>query len=289
MTINNSRILNPKRISLTLILAAAGMILSGCAKEIPPAQVGIKFTATDGISEQLLRPQVVWVLPRQRLILYPTNIHNATYARRADEGEKAGDDSIKCSTSEGAILPVDITVAYHVDPANVLKVYESFGTNDIATIQSEFIRPVTNWATNVVSGTRSVFELTSKERAQFGTRIRALLTPKLADWGITIDDVFLGEVYSPDEVKRKVEERISVRTELDTATVTLKRAKVEAETIKTKAKEQAEVNRLLAESGDKTIELKKIELRRKAIAKWDGAAPLTGDGRIPFTNITLGQ
>ena len=276
-------------LSRGILFFTAAVALTGCAKEIPPAQVGIKFSATDGLSEQILKPQVVWVMPRQRLVLYPTNIRNATYTRRADEGEKAGDDSIRCSTSEGAILPVDITVAYHVEASNVLKVYESFGTNDISTIQSEFIRPVTNWAVNVISGSRSVFELTSKERTQFGTRIRALLTPKLAEWGITVDDVFLGEVYPADEVKKKVDERISVRAELDTATVGLKRAKVEAETIKTKAKEQAEVNRLLAENGDKAIELKKIELRRKAIEKWDGVAPITGDGRIPFTNITLGQ
>ena len=176
-----------------------------------------------------------------------------------------------------------------MDPANVLTVYENFGTNDIQEIQVEFIRPATNWAVNCVSGVKSVFELTSKERSQIGTRVKALLGPKLAAWGITVDDVFTGEVYPPDEVKRKVDERISVRSELDTATVALKRSKVEAETIMTKAKEQAEVNRLLAEAGDKALELKKIELRRKAIEKWDGASPLTGDGRIPFTDITLGQ
>ena len=68
-----------------------------------------------------------------------------------------------------------------------------------------------------------------------------------------------------------------------------KRARVEAETVQTKAKEQAEVNRLLGEAGDKAVALKKIELRRKAIGKWDGVAPLTGDGRIPFTDITLGR
>jgi len=37
------------------------------------------------------------------------------------------------------------------------------------------------------------------------------------------------------------------------------------------------------------LELKKIELRRKAIAKWDGQAPMTGDGRIPFTDVSLGE
>ncbi len=283
--------LNVKKMRATALFAAgvAAMGLTGCSREIPPAQVGVKFDANSGISQQLLKPQVVWVGPRERLILYPTNIRSATYTKAANEGEKAGDDSIKCSTSEGAILPVDVTVSYHVDPANVITVYQNFGTNDIQTIQTDFIRPTTNWAVNCVSGSRSVFELTSKERALFGPRVKALLLPKLGGWGITVDDVFLGEVYPPDEVKRKVDERISARAELDSAQVALKRARVEAQTIQTKAREEAEVNRLLADSGDKALALKKIELRRKAIEKWDGAAPLTGDGRIPFTDLSLGR
>lgn len=270
-------------------LCGALPLLAGCYREIPPAQVGIKFDANSGLNEQILKPQVVPVRFRQRLILYPTNIRNATYTKATNEGEKSGDDSIRCSTNEGAILPADVTVSYHVDPANVVQMYENFGTNDMQTIQTEFIRPVANWAVNCVSGTRSVFELTSKERAKFGTRVKALVAPKLEAWGITVDDVFIGEVYPPDEVKKKVDERISMRAELDAATVALKRSKVEAETILTKAREETEVNRLLAESGDKAVALKRIELRRKAIGKWDGAAPLTGDGRIPFTDLKLGQ
>lgn len=273
------------------LLLVALPLLAGCGREIPPAQVGIKFSAMSGISEQILKPQVVWVLPRQRLILYPTNIRNATYTRGGHGAAErsGGNDSISASTIEGAILPTDVTVSYHVDPANVLKVYQNFGTNDIQQIQIDFIRPTTNWAVNCVSGQKSVFELTSKERAQFGQRVKAILTPKLGGWGITVDDVFTGEVYPPDAVKQKVNDRISVRTELDTAQVTLKRARVEAETVQTKAKEEAEVNRLLSAAGDKVISLRKIEVRRKAIDKWDGVAPLTGDGHIPFTNISLGR
>lgn len=275
---------------LGLLLLFAGALLGGCAREIPPAQVGVKFSSTSGAEQQILKPAVVWVLPRQRLVLYPTNIRNASYTRGGYGGaERGGNDSIMASTNEGAILPVDVTVSYHVDPGNVMTVYRNFGTNNIQQIQTEFIRPATNWAVNTVSGQKSVFELTSKERAQFGHRIKALLVPKLAAWGITVDDVFTGEVYPPDEVKQKVNERISVRAELDTAQVALKRARVEAETIQTKAREQAEVNRLLGQAGDKAIALKKIELRRKAIQKWDGVAPLTGDGRIPFTDISPGR
>ena len=63
--------MNAKRGLLLAALGIASLLAAGCGHEIPPAQVGIKFDATSGISEQLLKPQVVWVWWRQKLILYP--------------------------------------------------------------------------------------------------------------------------------------------------------------------------------------------------------------------------
>ena len=39
---------------------------------------------------------------------------------------------------------------------------------------------------------------------------------------------------------------------------------------------------LAAQQGDKIVALKRLELRRKAIEKWDGRAPAIGQPGIPF-------
>src|SRR5262249_39747989 len=100
------------------------LLLPGCTQQGPPATVGVLFDAERGIATTLLPPRVVWVGPYQRLILYPTAIQNATYVKNAKEGALQGDASIKASTAEGAILPMDVTVAWHVQPDDVLRAFQ---------------------------------------------------------------------------------------------------------------------------------------------------------------------
>lgn len=277
-----------KRFKFGLQVLAAltlGIATTGCFKQIPPSSVGIKFSASSGISEKLLRPQVTFVGLRQRLIIYPTSIKNASYVRNTTEGERRGDDSIKASTVEGATLPVDVTVAWHVDPANVVKAFETFGTEDLDQIQHTFIRSVAIYGVNVVSGERSIFDLTSKERSQFGPEVKKVISPILDDMGISVDDVYIGEVYPNDEITAKVSERVAKRNELEQAIIGLQQAKIDAQTTMTNAKKQAELNALFAAQGDKAIEIKRLENQRKAIAGWDGQPSQIGDGTIPFTDI----
>jgi regulator of protease activity HflC (stomatin/prohibitin superfamily) len=269
-----------------LTLASALVMLTGCTREVPPASVGVKFNANTGISKKLIRPQVVWLGFRERLIVYPTSIHNATYVKNAHEGEKAGDDSIKASTAEGAILPTDVTVAYHVAPEDVLKAFNNFGTEDLSVIQRRFIRWTTIYGVNVVAGQRSIFDLSSKERAQFGPDVKNVIGPLLAEWGLTVDDVYIGEVYPNDEIRQRIEQRIGLKNQLELARNEQQRAGIEARTSLTNASKQAELNRLLQQGNEKMLELKRLELQKEAIERWDGKTPLVGDAKIPFTDIS---
>ena len=121
----------------------------------------------------LLQPKVVWVGPYQRLILYPTAIQNATYVKNAKEGALQGDASIKASTAEGAILPMDVTVAWHVQPDDVVKAFQEFGTAEPSRIESIYLRWATSAAVNTVSGSHSIFDVISKDRAQIGPEVKA--------------------------------------------------------------------------------------------------------------------
>ena len=286
MKISNRRVgYSHKRIVAGIALLTLPL-LNGCTRQVPPASVGVQFNANSGISTKLVKPQVVWMGWREQLIVYPTSIKNATYVRNAHEGEKSGDDSIPASTLEGAILPVDITVAYHVAPEDVLKAFNNFGTEDLRIIQRKFIRWTTIYGVNTVSGTKSIFDLSSKERAQFGPDVKKAIAPLLLNWGITVDDVYIGEVYPNDEVKRKIEERITLKNQLELAKNERQRADIEAKTSLTNASKQAELNRLLQQGNDKMVELKRLELQKMAIERWDGRPPMIGSPTIPFTDIS---
>jgi regulator of protease activity HflC (stomatin/prohibitin superfamily) len=276
------------RAKLNAVAGALAVCLlgTGCANRIPVASVGVKFNAFTGVSTQILKPEVVWTNPFvERLIIYPTGINNATFVQNPQEGDRFGDDSVKASTVEGAILPIDVTVAYRIpaDSGSVMKVFRSFGTMDLKHIQHEHIRWATVTAVNEVSGKMSIFDLISRERATFGAQVKKVLAPLIEPWGFAVEDVLIREVHPPQEITNKIQEQQAIRSDLETAKVELKKARIDAETVLTEASKEAEQNRLLAQQGDKALQLKRLELRRKAIQKWDGRAPVIGGTTVPFT------
>ncbi|MEI5617067.1 hypothetical protein WB403_49105, partial [Streptomyces brasiliscabiei] len=88
---------NTKTILIGLLLICSMLFLGGCATQIPPASVGIKYNSRTGISNQILKSQVVYTGWGESVIVYPTSIHNATYVKKPAEGAKQGDDSIVVS------------------------------------------------------------------------------------------------------------------------------------------------------------------------------------------------
>lgn len=275
------------RVALAVAAVVLVINIKGCWQQIPPASVGIKFNAQSGIGTHMIRPQLVFVGPLEKLIIYPTSMKNATYVKSASEGERGEDDSIHASTVEGAILPVDVTVAWHVDPAEAAKTFRNFGTEDLGYIQSSFIRYIAIYGVNAVSGSRSIFDLTAKERQQFGPEVKKFILPLLEEYGIRVDEVYIGEVYPAADILSKVQERVSKRNELELAKVQLEKARIDAKTMITNAERDAEVNRLKAQQGDKAVALRRLELKKKALEKWDGQPALVGDGTIPFTDISV--
>ncbi len=273
-----------------LLLAAVGVLFStsGCGFErIPVASVGVKFNANSGLSHKILRPEVVWVNPfTERLIIYPTGIINATFVKNESEGDRRGDDSIKATTVEGAILPIDVTVAYRIpgDEQSVQRVFESFGTMELREIQTEHVRWATIVSVNEVTGQRPAFDLLSRERARLGPDIKGVLGPLLEPWGLVVEDVLVREIHPPEEIVKKISDQQATRTELDNSRVKLQQARIEAQTRLTDAQKTAEQNRLLSQQGDKSLQLRRLELRKRAILKWDGQSPLIGTNSIPFTS-----
>jgi hypothetical protein len=271
--------------------AMAVFSLSGCGcnpyAQIPPSSVGVVFDAYSGISKTVLRPGVVFKGWNDQIIVYPTSIHNASYVRNATEGERQGDDSIVATTVEGAQLPIDITVVWHVDPANTVTVFQNFGTDDLHEIQENFIRYIAIYGVNAASGNKSIFDITSKDRAQFGPDVKKIISPIVASMGLSCDDVYIGETHQSSDIDNLVKERVAKRNELQIVENNLQKAKIEAATLVSNAKANADINLLKAQQGPEAIELKKRQIQQLLVDRWDGVSPQIGDGAIPFIDPSL--
>lgn len=283
-----------RRIFGVVILLIVIYATTGCSTQVPPANVGVVFNGRTGISQNLMKPQVVTLGPWEKLYTFPTSIKNASYIVNAkikddQDNEKTVDESIHCSTNEGGILSVDITVVYHVAPENVVSAFQNFGSTNLDDVQNHYIRWSLMGSANEVSGNHSIFDLTSKDRAVFGPEIQKVLQPKLAEWGISVDSVMIGEVYPPQDVSDKIKARIDTRNHLDLSKVTLQKTQIDAQTVDTNARRDATLNAITAKQNSMVIKLKRLQLQKLAIARWNGKAPQIGKAQIPFTDITLQQ
>jgi regulator of protease activity HflC (stomatin/prohibitin superfamily) len=262
----------------------------GCRfNSIPPGSVGVKFNGATGVSTNILRPEMVWTGWNEQLLVYPTNIQQASFVQNAGEGEKHTDDSIHASTREGAILPVDVTVSYRIqgDAESIKTVFDNFGIPDddpdhpLLSIQRRHIRWATVVAVNEVSGKHSIFDLISKQRAQFGPEVKKLMTPILEGWGMKLEDVMIREIHPPAQVTEKVNEQQQLRSELERIRIQKQQAITEAKTTIIEAQKEAEKNRLLSSQGDEAIALKKLEKKRLFYEKWNGRPSLIDEDTIP--------
>lgn len=272
---------------LGLLILAAMMVGCNPFRQIPPASVGVVFDAYSGISKTVLKPGVVFQGINDRIVIYPTSIHNASYTKNSHEGERSADDSIIATTVEGAQLPIDLTVVWHVDPANTVTVFQNFGTENLEDIQAGYIRYIAIYGVNAASGNKSIFDITSKDRAKFGPEVRGIISPIMNEMGLTCDDVYIGETYPSKDIDALVKDRISKRNELQIVTNNLERAKIEATTAINNAKAAADINRLKALQGDEAVELKRREIKRILISKWNGSPPAVSSGGIPFIDPSL--
>ena len=278
-----------KVFTLVMVMAIVGSLLTGCNpyKQIPPSSVGVVFDASTGVQQNVVKPGVVFQGWNDILTIYPTSIHNASYVRNTKEGERREDDSIVASTKEGAQLPLDITVVWHVDPANMPAVFTNFGTDNLEDIQKDFIRYAAIYSVNAVSGTKSIFDITSKDRAKFGPEAKAIITPLLEEYGLTCDDVYIGETWQSQDITELVKQRIEKSSELQTVTNNLTKARIDGQTLINNAQGTASINGLKAQQGPEAIELAKRKLLSTLIEKWDGEPSQVGDGGIPFINPEL--
>ena len=267
---------------------AMGLLLSGCGfQSLEPANLAVKFDAASGKREVINHPGVIWVNPfTQRVHRYPTRITSAIFVRNSTEGDRSGDDSIQASTLEGTLLPMDIAVSYHIDPGRINEVFENFGEAELSkgfdSIQNIHVRQATEAAVNLVTGKHSIFDIISKDRSKLGPEVREKLQQIFDGSGLMVDDVLVREVYPPEQITERINEQLALKTDLEKAKPDLQRAKVEAQTAITNAQAEAARKQLLASQGDKSIDLKKIELQKLLIERWNGVPSL--DGGIPFVD-----
>ena len=221
--------------SSALLVAAVLLIAFASAVIIPAGHVGVqvlfgkvKPTAlTEGI--QLINPFV---------IVQEMSVRTETYTMSAtsNEGQIRGDDSIQALSSDGLLMPLDITIAFRLVGGDAPRVYRDIGADYVDKI----IRPATRTAVREAIAGFTAQEAYSTKREALPQKMHDLMTERMRSLleqredfkgatGFIVDQVMLRKIQLPDKVKNAIEAKLEAAQQAEQMQFVLDKERQEAE------------------------------------------------------------
>jgi len=167
-----------------------------------------------------------------------------------------------------------IALNYHVDPTAVNQVYRSFRLAYRQTI----IDPAVQESVKAATAQFTAEELITR-RPEVSAQIREILTSRLREYNIVVDQFSITELNFSDLFIQSIEAKQVAEQAAQKAINDLTRIKVEAEQTIAAAKAEAESQRL------QSITITANILQLRAIEKWDGVLPQVTSGATPFVDL----
>jgi regulator of protease activity HflC (stomatin/prohibitin superfamily) len=183
-------------------------------------------------------------------------VRTETYTMSAvyNEGKVLGDDSIQALSADGLLMPLDITVAYRLVPADAAVMFRNIGPDYVDKI----IRPAARTAVREAIAGFTAQEAYSTRREQLATRMDELLTLRLKALlsqhsefqgrsGFVIEQVMIRNVQLPAKVKDAIEEKLSAEQQALRMQFVLAKERQEAERKRIEAQGIADFQKIVAQ------------------------------------------
>lgn len=196
-------------------------------------------------------------------------------------------DNAKAAAASKDLQDVSAVIAvnYHPDPAGLLEIHTTIGPE----FKARVIDPAVQEAFKATTAQYTANELVTR-REEVKVKARDLLRERLAAYQIVVVELNIVAFEFSKEFIAAIEAANVARQQVITAQQTLERQKIEAQqqivqaeayanAVITRARADAEANRLVAESvTERLISLRTVE-------KWNGLLPSVNGGSIPFVNV----
>lgn len=190
---------------------------------------------------------------------------------------------VGADASSKDLQDVQTTIAlnYHLRPDTIPKLYQEIGSD----FKFRIIDPAIQESVKAVQAKYTAEELVTR-RSEVRSEIKSFLGERLAKYYVKVDDVNIINFQFSEEFDKAIEEKVTAEQQKLKAEMDLERARVEAEEVKVRAKAEAiSLNLQKQEITPDLIELRKIEVQRLAIEKWNGELPMVTGGAMPFIDI----
>lgn len=259
--------------SFIIILLVVVIFGSMCIERIPAGYCGVQYSMNGGIKDEILTQGWHIVSPTIKVKEFTVSNEQLVLSK-GDGSEDAVDNSLNVTTADNATISVSFQMTYNFvqdDLTNTYKKYrgmsgEDIVNNRVATVLKSKISEVTSAYT--------MMDIYSGSRDEINDKITAYLDKEFKEtYGINVISASIIDVHPDEKLQKTIDARVTALQNKQKAEAEQETAKVEAATklIKaqneadialTKAKAEAESNKVIADSITQgLIDLKTAEAR----------------------------
>lgn len=240
-------------LGLAAAVGAAAIGATTAVRTVPAGHVGVLDLF--GIArEDTLAPGLHVKNPLAALRLFSLKTHRIDYT---------------CSvpSKEGLNVELSLTVQFRLDPAKVLELYKTVGT-DFAEV---IIAPQVRAAVRSATASRDAKALYTSEREQIRYDLIETLNATLAGRGIVVEDVPMRAIVLPAKLTESIERKLQMEQESQRMDFVLQKEQQEAKRKSIEAQGIADFQRIVSNGiDDKLLRWKGIEATVE-LAKSDNA------------------
>lgn len=298
-------------IVLAVIIIIVLIVGFSCAKKVPAGYVGIVYSMSGGISDDVLTQGWHMVSPTKQVTLYSIGIEQS-YLTAGEDGDSRNDDSFEVPSSDGKGLKVDLTFTYRYDADRVTSLFTRFKGQSGKEVRDSFIKPnIISW-TKEVTAKYPVTEILGDERANLNIALSEYIKNKFDPYGIIVENVSLIDIDADSETRASVQRKVNAQQELELAQIEQKTANVQAQKDKEVALVKAEQDKETAEIAAEQAKIKAqgeadaIQIKAEAeaaandliaksltpdliennkISKWNGEVPAVSGSNATIVDV----
>lgn len=213
-------------------IVLAGLLVGGVAsyalltKKIKPGYVGVIYSVSGGVQNEVLMNgrKVVW--PWQDLTQYSVSTEQVFLSADTKEGEEEKED-FDVTSKDGKKINVDIQYAYRFDAERVPEIFKRFKGKQGKDIESTYIKANAKVVAAETMSKFTVFDAYGEKRGQVNTELFKALKENFAKDGIIIESASFTRLGLDDSTNKAIQETVNKQQEIKTAELAKKKAEIE--------------------------------------------------------------
>jgi regulator of protease activity HflC (stomatin/prohibitin superfamily) len=219
----------------------------------------------NGYRLEPLGPGLHWIIPFVESVprenIYSIERQTYTMSSVGQEGQVAGDDSIRARTKDGQEVFIDASVIYSIDPNKIIQLHISWQNR----YEDELVRPTARGIIRDVASQYGVEEIVSTKRAELEQLITGTMEEKFSENDLVLVDFVLRDIHFSEEYAAAVEQKQIAEQQAQQAKFVVEQRKQEAEQARQIAQGQADAVVIKAQ-GDAEATVIRAEAEAKANA-----------------------